>query len=290
MKCKCKKKAVFQNLCKEHFCASVEAKVMKILKIYVKPTDKIIVAVSGGKDSLTVLSLVNTYAKTIALCIDEGITGYRNNTVEDMVSFCKERNIEYVIVTFKDEFNISLDGMTKILKENPCTVCGAFRRHLLNKKARELGATVLVTGHNMDDESQAVMMNLMRHQTDILPRLGPKTGVVKDDRFIPRVKPLYFVSEKEVAAYAFLKGFKVTYKECPYAVQAYRASVCDFLNDVELLYSGAKQKFIHTFMKKLPVLRKNMHITDVKYCRKCSEPCVGDLCKACQLLEKLWTS
>lgn len=290
MKCtKCSKKAVYGMYCKQHFCASVEARVAKVLKQYVSKKDKVIVAVSGGKDSLTVLSLVSKYAKTIALCIDEGIAGYRDVTVNDMRSFCNQRDIEYVVVSFKDEFGFMLDDMAKKLKENPCTICGAFRRYILNKKARELGATLLVTGHNMDDESQAIMMNLMRHQVDLLPRLGPKTGVVKDDRFIPRVKPLYFVSEKEVAAYAFLNGFTVTYKECPYAVSAYRADVCDFLNSIELLYPKAKQKIINAFVKRLPVLKKKT-VKDVNYCRKCSEPCVGDICKACQLLEKLWTS
>lgn len=289
MKCRCRKKAVFENLCKVHFCAAIEAKVMKTIKKYVKPTDKVIVAVSGGKDSLTVLSLVGKYAKTIALCIDEGIAGYRDITIQDMVAFCKKNDIDYAIFSFKDEFNFSLDEMIRLLKENPCTICSAFRRHLLNKKARELGATLLVTGHNMDDESQAIMMNIMRHQLDILPRLGPKTGVVKDNLFIPRVKPLYFVSEKEVAAYAFLKGFNSTYKECPYAVHAYRASVCDFLNDVEIEYHGAKQRIINTFMKKLPILKKSP-VKDMNYCKKCSEPCAGNTCKACQLLEKLWTS
>jgi len=259
------------------------------MKKYVKPTDKVIVAVSGGKDSLTVLSLVSKHAKTIALCIDEGIAQYRDITIQDMVTFCKKNNVEYVIVSFKDEYGKTLDEMTKILKENPCTICGAFRRHLLNKKARELGATVLVTGHNMDDESQAIMMNLMRHQLDILPRLGPKTGVIKDDRFIQRVKPLYFVSEKEVAAYAFLKGFNSAYKECPYAFHAYRASVCNFLNNAEVLYPGAKQRIINKFMKKLLILKKSP-VKDINYCRTCSEPCVGDICKVCQLLEKLWTS
>ncbi len=290
MKCSvCKNKAVYEKYCKIHFCKSVEKRVFKVLKKYVTKKDKVIVAVSGGKDSLTVLSFVSKYAKTIALCIDEGIATYRDITLKDMVAFCKQRNIEYVVVSFKDEFGFTLDEMTKKLKENPCTVCGAFRRYLLNKKAREFGATVLVTGHNMDDESQAVMMNLMRHQVGILPRLGPKTGVVRDERFIPRVKPLYYVSEKEVAAYAFLNNFKVTYKECPYAVTAYRADVCDFLNSAEQIYP-AKQKLITTFVKYLPLIRKKVKVKDVNYCRKCSEPCVGEYCKACQLLEKLWTS
>jgi uncharacterized protein (TIGR00269 family) len=290
MKCRCSQKAVFQKQCKKHFCLSVEKKAAAVIKKYVKPTDKVIVAVSGGKDSLTVLSFISKYAKTIALCIDEGIEGYRDVTLCDMADFCKQRSIEYVIVSFKDEFGFTLDAMTNKLKENPCTICGAFRRYILNKKARELGATVLVTGHNMDDESQAVLMNIMRHQLDILPRLGPKTGVVKDDRFIPRVKPLYFVSEKEVAAYAFLNGFNVQYKECPYAGSAYRADVCDFLNSVESTYSRAKKKFIETFVKNLPVIRKTVKVKEVNYCHKCSEPCVGDYCKACQLLEKLWIS
>ncbi len=289
MRC-CTQPAVFSSLCKKHFLASVEKKVHNTLKKYklLSKKDKIIVGVSGGKDSLTILYLLRTWGyDVIALCIDEGIAGYRPRTIEDMKAFCVRFDVPYVVVSYQEEFGKTLDEMKLILKEKPCTICGAFRRYLLNKKARELGATKLVTGHNLDDEAQAVLMNLLKHQTALLPRLGPITGMVKDGAFIPRVKPLYFVTEKEIAAYAFLRGLGVRYVECPNALRAYRAKVGDTLNDLERLYPGAKKRLLERFVTHLPLLRKKIHASALQHCKSCSEPCVGEYCKACLLLERM---
>lgn len=297
MKCtKCSQKAVFlePSFCKKHFLEYVEKKVVATIKKYklISQKDKLVVAVSGGKDSLTILSILRKYSKNsknlIALCIDEGIEGYRPSTIEDMKRFCTKWNIPYHIISYKDEFGQSLDIMKTLLKEKPCTICGAFRRYLLNKKARELGATKLVTGHNLDDEGQAIFMNLAKHQLEILPRLGPITGVVRDKQFIPRVKPLYFLSEKEIATYAFLQDFGIRFTECPNAVQAYRGHIGAILNEVEKEYPGAKQRIIKQFVRKLPQIKKKfLQRQVVQYCQNCQEPSVGIYCKVCQLLGKL---
>ena len=291
MKCTtCKQIAVFLNptLCKKHFIRYVEKKVANTIKKYnlITKKDNVVVAVSGGKDSLSVLYLLQKYTKNIiALCIDEGIVGYRATTIEDMKTFCEKHDIRYVIVSYKEEVKYSLDEMKVLLKEKPCTICGAFRRYFLNKKARELGATKLVTGHNMDDESQAIVMNLLRHQPDILPRLGPITGALKDRYFIPRVKPLYFLSEKEIAAYALLQEFGIHFTECPNVVHAYRAGVGDLLNNMEKQYPGVKEHIVKQFVEKLPKIRKKfMHEEEVAHCESCGEPAAGRVCKACQLL------
>lgn len=291
MKCKkCKSQAVFLNptYCKTHFLQYVEKKVDNTIKKYklIEKNDKIVVGVSGGKDSLTILYLLRKYTKNIvAVCINEGIEGYRPETIKDMEVFCQKYNVEYVIVSFEKELGKTLDAMKAFVKEKPCTVCGTFRRYLLNKTARELGATKLVTGHNLDDESQAILMNLLRHQLDILPRLGPVTGVQKDVQFIPRIKPLYFLTEKEIAVYAFLQDFGIKYVECPNALRAYRAEVGEVLNEVEMLYPHAKQHLVEWFMKQKPSLKKQAK--NMQHCVQCNEPSAGTYCKACQLLEKL---
>ena len=291
MKCKkCKGQAVFLNptYCKKHFLLYVEKKVDETIKKYslITKNDTVVVGVSGGKDSLTILYLLRKYTKNItAVCINEGIEGYRPETIKDMEAFCQKYKIKYVIVSFEKEFGKSLDTMKAFLKEKPCTVCGTFRRYLLNKTARDLGATKLVTGHNLDDESQAILMNLLRHQLDILPRLGPVTGVNQDTQFIPRVKPLYFLTEKEIASYAFLQNFGIKYVECPNALRAYRAEVGETLHEIEQLYPHAKQHLVTWFMKKKKLLPASKG--QVQHCQNCAEPSAGKYCKACQLLDEL---
>ncbi len=294
MKCqKCKEPAVFINptYCKKHFLSYIEQKADATIKKYnlITKKDKVVVGVSGGKDSLTVLYLLKKYVNNIiALCIDEGIQGYRPATIENMSVFCKKHHIPYHIVSFEKEMGMPLDKMKILLKEKPCTICGAFRRYLLNKKARELGATKLVTGHNMDDEAQAIVMNVMRHQTELLPRLGPMTGIVQDKKFIPRVKPLYFLTEKEIAAYAYLQDFGIKYIECPNAVYAYRAGVGNVLSALEKEFPGTKQRIIKQFVKVMPKIRKRFRQKSaVQYCQNCQEPCVGMVCKSCQLLQQI---
>lgn len=293
MKCtRCSEKAVFLHptLCKKHFCQHVEKKVDGTIKKWklITKKDKIVVGVSGGKDSLTLLSLLQKHNKNLlALCIDEGIAGYREHTVRDMKKFCVQYSIPYKIISYKTEFGLTLDEMLAKLKEKPCTVCGTFRRYLLNKKAREFGATKLATGHNMDDEAQAVLMNVFRHQFDILPRLGPLTGVVQDSYFIPRIKPLYEVTEKETAAYAFLQGFSIQFTECPHSVHAYRGEVGEFLNNLEKEHRGTKKRVLRWFLKQLPALKKTGIKAPVQHCVSCHEPCMQKICKACSYLIKL---
>jgi len=213
---KCDENAVFlePTLCKEHFISYFEKKVKKTIKDFklVKKTDRIIVACSGGKDSTTILYLLKKIHGTVeALAIDEGIKGYRNKTLVDLKRFCEENKIKLTIYSFKESFGKTLDLMLK-KEKNPCTICGTFRRYLLNKHAR--GYDKIATGHNLDDESQAIIMNLTKANTELLLRSVPITE--KKKGFVQRIKPLYFCSEKEVAAYALLKKFSIHFTECPY--------------------------------------------------------------------------
>jgi tRNA-5-methyluridine54 2-sulfurtransferase len=292
MKCtKCVNKAIFisPTYCKNHFISYIENKIKSTIKKHklIKKSDTIVVGVSGGKDSLTILYLLRKHKNIIALCIDEGIANYRDTTIEDMKAFCTKHKITYKIVSYKKEFGLTLDEMLKKLNVKPCTICGALRRYLLNKTARELGATKMVTGHNMDDEAQAVLMNLFRHQIDILPRLGPITGMIKDKRFVPRIKPLYFLTEKETAAYSFLMDFGIKYTVCPNAAQAYRGEIGEFLNEMEKEYPGTKENILKQFVDSLPTLRKKTKPASIHACTQCNEPCMQDMCKACQYLVKL---
>jgi len=302
MVCKnCETKSVIKltntnkSLCKNCFIRYFERKVKNTISKYkmVDKGDHIGVAVSGGKDSLTTLYLLHEIfsnrkdIKITALAIDEGIKGYRDEALEHLKKFCKGLKVELKIYSFKKEFGKTLDQILK-KEKHPCSICGVLRRFLLNSKARKLKFTKLATGHNLDDESQSVIMNQFRRNVKTSARLGPVTGILKDKKLIRRIKPLYFLTEKEVRAYAYLKGFMDKFNECPYHYDSYRGAIRDMLNDFEDKHPGTKHNVISSFLEVLPLLKKEYkNLGDLMYCKKCKEPCSSEVCRVCEMLKRL---
>jgi len=296
----CSEKPVIQlpageKLCKNHFTDYFESKVFKTIRQFelLDKEENLGVALSGGKDSLTVLHILNRLSqqnpkiKINAIAIDEGIHNYRDKTLEKAKEFCHENNIKLNIFSYKEEFGLTLDEMLKILDVKPCTVCGIFRRYLLNKKSRELKLTKLATGHNLDDECQSIMMNQMKNNIEGSARLGPKVGLLQHKDFVQRIKPLYLCTEKEVTTYAFVNGLLDEFNECPNVPQSFRAQVRDMLNDFENKFPGTKYSIVNSFLQTLPLLKKQFKNDAIKVCVKCSEPSANDVCNACIYLEKL---
>ena len=175
-----------EKLCKNHFTEYFENKIFKTIRQFelLDKDENLGVALSGGKDSLTVLHILNKLSqqnpkiRVNAIAIDEGIAGYRDNTLETAKESCEKNNIKFHVFSYKEEFGLTLDEMLKILDVKPCSICGIFRRYLLNKKSKELRFTKLATGHNLDDEAQSIMMNQMKNNLAASARLGPKTGLI----------------------------------------------------------------------------------------------------------------
>lgn len=179
-----KKQQSGQYLCKDCFIESIEKKVIKTVKKekLLDKGDKVLVALSGGKDSVTTLEILNSFRKmnVIDICavtVDEGIDNYRQEGVDIAIRHAKRLCIEHKVVSLKEEYDITLDEIMQ--KDNhigSCSYCGVFRRTIINKAAREMGATKIATGHNLDDEVQAIMMNYLEGNTDNLTKLGAKSS------------------------------------------------------------------------------------------------------------------
>jgi uncharacterized protein (TIGR00269 family) len=269
-------------------------KVKDTIKKYklINKNDKVIVAASGGKDSTVVLFLLNKLGyDVIALNIDAGINKYSQANLDNLRKFCNDYNIELYETSFEKEYGIELSkvksrlsGIDKNLKI--CTVCGILRRYLLNKIARKLKADKIVTGHNLDDEAQAILMNLFKANTNVSARLGPMVGVIKDKKFTPRIKPLYFVSEKEIEKFSKKMKFPVLYDDCPFVEEAYRKTVRDMLTDYEEKHEGTKLNIVKQFLTLLPELKKR-YKGELNFCRECGEPSAGDICNRCMLMKRL---
>ncbi len=292
----CNKNPVYKTqngtkLCKPCFIHYVERKILKTIRIYklIQKKDNIVIGVSGGKDSLTCLYILNKILKErrqklTAIFIDEGIKNYTNKNLKVAKDFCKKENIKLEVYYYKNEFK---DSLIKLIKkhENPCTVCGVARRYLLNKKSRELNATKLATGHNLDDETQSILMNQFKGNIEFSAKLGPKTGVLMHSKFIPRIKPLYFITEQEVKLYASLKKFKVSSLKCPYRNISFRNQVKDLINKLENKYPGIKQSIVKSFLTILPLIKQKFQKEQIKTCKMCGEPASKEICRFCELMK-----
>ena len=304
----CKKKSVIKlqhgHLCKTHFIRYFEEKVFKTINKFqlIGRNDKICVAASGGKDSTAVLYLTKKYFQKynlplenfFALLIDEGIKQHRDESLRNLEKFCQDENIKLEIVNVKDNFSTTLDRSAEKLRElgkKPCTVCGIWRRYLLNKQARKHEATKLITGHNLDDEAQAIIMNLFKANTTLAANLGPISGVKDHQLFVQRVKPLFFCTNKEVEVYTQLKEWDLDYCNCIYSQEGYRSQVKQMLNDFEDKYPGTKQGIIKSYLEILPVMKekllKETYRGEIKLCQECGEPANNDVCNACKLRKEL---
>lgn len=284
-----------EKLCKTHFTEYFENKVLKTITKFdlIGKEENLGVAVSGGKDSLTLLHILkklseqNPKIKLTAIAINEGIEGYRDKSLVTAKEFCDKNNVKLNIYSYEKEFGMSLDNMLKILDVKPCTICGIFRRYLLNKKSKELKFTKLATGHNLDDECQSIMMNQFKNNMHLSARLGPKVGIKNNNNFVQRIKPLYLCTEKEVTTYAFVNGILDEFNECPNVAKSYRAQIRDMLNDIEAKFSGTKYAIVNSFLQILPDLKERFKDAEVNYCKECNEPASKDKCNACKYVEKL---
>lgn len=279
------------KLCDNCFIRYFEKKAFKTIAKYsmINDGDRIGIAVSGGKDSFSLLYLLNKFVEKRrklsikVILIDEGIKNYRD--LSKVVKYCKDNKIKFHVYSFKEEFGLTLDQMSKKVDMNPCSICGILRRFLLNSKARDLKLTKLATGHNLDDESQSILMNQFRGNLERSARLGPVTGILSHKLFIPRIKPFYFLTEREVAAYSFIKKFPVPYSECPYSVSSYRADVRDMINDFTSKHPQTKHAVINSFIESLHILKRVYSDSEIRTCKVCKEPTSGDVCSVCKLLE-----
>lgn len=294
MRCqRCSKSAIayqkYSNahLCKVHFIEDVERKIKRDIRKFkmVERNDRIAVALSGGKDSIALLYILHKIFKNrpdielLAITIDEGISGYRENTIKHAQKLTDELGIPLKVRSFGDGFGITLDELAGKKKHAACTLCGVLRKNILNRVARELGATKLATGHNLDDESQTILMNYLRGDVDRMKRMLPdaiQPGMVL------RIKPLRSIPEKEVALYGFLNGLPVSTDECPYSGEALRNEIREMINNYEVKHPGTKYSLLGGFEAISKVL--NPPGTQVLQCEKCGEPSSESICKTCRLL------
>jgi uncharacterized protein (TIGR00269 family) len=293
-----KRKQSGQKLCKDCFIESIQKKVLKDIRKYklIEKGDKVLIGLSGGKDSVMLMDILNSLRKRhiidlVAVTIDEGIYGYREDGVEIAARNAEKLGVKHRVVTFKEYFGKTLDEIiAKNIKDdrrNACTYCGVFRRWLFNKIAREEGATKIATGHNLDDETQSIVMNYLEGNVQNLTRIGPKSET-RSEMFTIKIKPLREIPEKEIGLYVVARELEVHFAGCPYAGESFRAEVGSFLKELSKEHPTIMYSTLRGFDKMKPVLKREFSRKSIiEVCEKCGEPSAARLCKACSFL-KAW--
>jgi len=282
-----------EQICKDCFFKIFELEVHEtiIKNNLFKRGEKVAIAASGGKDStvlahvLTTLNRQYNYGLDLFLLpIDEGITGYRDDSLESVKRNQIQYNIPLKIVSYKDLYGWTMDEIVKeIGRKNNCTFCGVFRRQALDRGAALVEANKIVTGHNADDIAETVLMNILRGDIARLRRcVSITTG---NEESLPRCKPFKYTYEKEIVMYAYFKKLDYFSTECIYSPNAYRGHARDFLKDLESIKP----------MSIIDIIRsaENFHFDkEIKLptqgnCTRCGYISSHKLCKACVLLDGL---
>lgn len=292
-------------LCKQCFVEDIVERVKREVKRWnmVNPNDNVLLAVSGGKDSfvlLDIMSMIHDPSKQVALSIVEGVEGYnREEDIEKMRKYAKERGVDFIKVSFKEFIGASLDELVarsweKGLNISPCTYCGTLRRRIMNYYARILGMDKLATAHNLDDEVQTLLLNVVRADRMRLIQSHPK-ALVLSDRIVRKVKPLRKVYEWETAMYSYIKGFRFQETECRYIYlrPTLRAKIREYLYKLESEKPGSLLRLLETMDNMLEkIVDIHQNLPKLPLCKRCGEPTSygRELCKVCELLEKIGLS
>ena len=279
-----------ETLCQPCFRDSIVEKTRKTAAKYrmFAPGERVAVAVSGGKDSLSLLKvLASLYPpqrnQMVAISVDEGVAGYRDEALEHARSLARELGVGHTVVSYKEMFGFTLDDALDWDEErdvSSCSFCGVLRRRAIDEAAVRAGAPVIATAHNLDDCVQTFLMNLMHGD---VARLGWLDPSYVDESFpVRRVKPFMEIYEEEVALFAFQQKIPFQSVSCPYMHEGLRSEVRDYLNAMEAGHPGIKNVLLRSG---LDVISHYAHSNDKKTvtCTGCGKPSSNGLCSVCRM-------
>ena len=277
-----------QKLCSTCFSNSIVRKTAKTISKYnmIQYNELVAVAVSGGKDSLALLKIIHEMASThhfriIAITIDEGIPGYRNEALGIVENFCRELNVDHKVYSYKDLFELTLDEALE-LRENErtssCSICGVLRRRAIDYAAKDVNAEVIATGHNLDDTLQTFVINMLSGDTTKIGWMDPDTSL----NSLRKIKPFCEIYESEIVFYAFTNDIPFQSEPCPHMNEGIRTEIREFLNSLENQHSGIKNNLYQSILKVSQIV-KTSNSKEKITCEKCGTECTGSICSVCNI-------
>ena len=251
------------------------------------PDDRILVAVSGGKDSLSLWdALLKLGYSAAGLHIQQGIGAYSDLSHQKTEAFARARGVELIVHSLKEAEGAGVVELADLTERSPCSVCGVMKRYNFNRITLEHGFTVLATGHNLDDEASRLLGNILHWQEDYLSKQSPSLPATPGI-LAKKVKPLYRLAEREITAYAVVNGIDYMVEECPMSVGSKMLVNKEVLNRLETESPGTKQAFYMGFLERqnqADLLRVDGNF---KSCGRCGQPTTAAFCSYCRILEKV---
>ena len=288
-----------KKYCKIHFSQFIENRVQRTISQYKLFTrdERIGIGYSGGKDSnvllFILLKLQTRFNSTnlVALTVDEGITGYRESCIQLTQKVTKDNQIEHWIMSFEELFGVTLDEVVQKSQQfssrlSPCAYCGILRRRALNVLAQQANVSKIATGHNLDDEAQSILMNILRGDARKFVRLS-REPTQNFSQMIPRIRPLVKISEPEIVLYAQANDLEYHSIPCPYAASAMRNDIRTFLSLMETKRPSTLMNVVHAHDALRQYFPQKTNVSPPFRCDSCGEIASAEKCPVCELLSKL---
>jgi len=272
--------------CADHYLTWFEHQAQRAIRRHrmLTPGDRVLVAVSGGKDSIALWEVLTRLGyETTGLHIQLGIDAYSQRALQASTDFAKLKNLPLIVVDLKESYGLAIPELSELTRRQTCSVCGLSKRYVMNRVAVEEGFDVIATGHNLDDEASVLLGNTLHWQAEALVRQGPvlpqKEGLAR------RIKPFYLLTEREILAYTLLRRLPYQHEECPFAEGAKSLLYKEALNKLEHAMPGTKQSFLEQYLKRIqPILKQGFAAEEVALaeCERCGYPTTGAVCAFCK--------
>ncbi len=302
MKCKvCRQHAAVDvrrhnaAFCGPHFVDHVRNQVVRTIKEFkmFRPEDRLLIAVSGGKDSLAIWDiLIDLDYDATGFYLDLGIGGYSERSKAAAISYAEGKGAKLLVRSLSEEHGFTVPELARLTNRVPCSGCGLNKRYEFNRAALEEGFSVLVTGHNLDDEVATLFGNVLHWNTDMLGRQAPvlverllDVGGSEHTVLVRKVKPLVRLAERETAAYALLMGIDYIIEECPLVEGNTQHRYKEAITLIEESSPGTKQQMYFGFLKRAAGrFKEDAAAIDLVACVECGAPTTGGgRCSFCNL-------
>ena len=279
------------NFCREHFLDYIERRVDKTIERYrmLENVKKLLVGVSGGKDSLSLLYILSKLrsrygVELIGFHLDLGVPGYSEESKKVVLEACRENSVQCIVISLREAIGYSLPELVEKVKRPPCSICGLLKRYFINNVALEIGADAVALGHHIDDILAFAVKDFLLQDLLDLSKMKP-VSLGKEGFLVKKLKILYEVYESDLELYAQLMGIKVVGTQCPFKYNdPFLTSARRMIEEIEEHAPGFKIMLA----RKLSVYADKLGVEgELTPCKYCGSPSSSGVCGVCRVTMRI---